>query len=47
VSAAGGIVYDASLAGNPTLSTHSFGGTITSTNGPFTVRIPNGIIRGT
>lgn len=42
ISAVGGIIYNDSASGKPALATFSFGGTITSTNGAFTVQIPSG-----
>lgn len=39
ISADGGILYNETQGGK-VLSVHSFGGTITSTNGPFTADLP-------
>jgi hypothetical protein len=40
ISAIGAIIYNDTAAGKPVLAVLSFGGTITSTNGTFTVTLP-------
>jgi hypothetical protein len=40
ISADGVIIYDDTAAGKPAVAVYSFGGTVTSTNGTFTVDYP-------
>lgn len=42
LSAVGCMLYDDTVAGKPAISVHSFGGTITSTAGTFTITLPAG-----
>jgi len=44
ISARGAMIYNASVAGQPALAILDFGETVTSTNGPFTVSLPERLI---
>lgn len=50
VSGVGGLIYNDSLPGKDAVAVLDFGGTVTSTNGPFRVKLPTsgvGLIRWT